>query len=140
MTPPEKNDILLFYLYKRTRGGSLKEGRDKSLFVLVSMFSNQQIAPFACWSITSATGDLTADEHLLHSLGALLNKPDIRDEIHRVLWTMSRSAGVRILPSDDGVGRQFKVVKWVVISAKDANNVSTLRCKTAKCTAHPPFC
>jgi NACHT domain len=79
---------------------------------LVPLLSNKQIDTSVRTRITVALGMLINDEMIVHSLAELISKSDIADDIHRVLWSMSRQAGVRIYLSDGPKGKHLEIVKW----------------------------
>ncbi len=54
---------------------------------------------------------LVDDEEFIRELARQLLDSDIADDIHQILWAISRKAGIRILLGDASTGKQIEVVK-----------------------------
>ena len=63
-------------------------------------------------AIVVSIGQLANDEPTACALADLLQTSDIADVIHRALWTVSRQAGVRIIPIEELPSPKLKIVKW----------------------------
>ena len=75
---------------------------------MCSLLANEHIDYSVRQSTVYALEQLATDELSVNTLANLLLKSDIADDIHRVLWTVSRRAGVRICIMNTRV----EVIKW----------------------------
>jgi hypothetical protein len=78
---------------------------------LVQMLPNEQIGSDVRGRVAHTLISLLDDERSVNDLAAILLRSDIADSIHRLLWTVSRRIGVRILMSDGPGGKQLEVAK-----------------------------
>ena len=79
---------------------------------LVRLLADEQVNLDVRRSITITLGELANDEVTIRALAALLQTPDIANHAHRVLWTVSRRAGIRVLVSDGANGKELEVARW----------------------------
>ena len=79
---------------------------------LLSLLANQNIGQNVRHAIVVSIGQLANDEPTACALADLLQTSDIADVIHRALWTVSRQAGVRIIPIEELPSPKLKIVKW----------------------------
>jgi len=77
---------------------------------LCALLSDKTIDYSVRQSIVYAIEQLANDENALTTLIKLLlqSDADAADDIHRVLWTVSRRVGVRVLLTN----KQIEIVKW----------------------------